>query len=197
MNDISIATFNCRGLRNRVKRRSIFRHIHTEYPHSIVCLQETHSEPQHEQIWQNEFGGTMLFSHAPSAFQAGVAILFPFKFLGKVEKVTSDQEGRIVTATVTINNRRFVFIGAYGPAGTAQNNKIKFLNDLHDQLIDIQEPNVIIAGDLNISLTALDSSYQFHQTRSTTKLADLIDQFSLIDTYREQNPARRQYRYMA
>ena len=122
-----------------------------------------------------------------------MAMLFPRSFSGKVENVISDQDGRIVAATVISNSERIVLIGAYGPAGGPQQNRIKFLNDIQDILIDNQEPNIILAGDLNICLSALDSNYRFHQTRSSIKLFGLTDQFSLVDVFREQNPSGKQY----
>ena len=43
MADIRLITFNARGLRETLKRRALFRHVHAMYPGYIVCLQETHS----------------------------------------------------------------------------------------------------------------------------------------------------------
>ena len=42
MADIKLYSFNVRGIRQDVKRRSVFRHLKNRYPHGIYLLQETH-----------------------------------------------------------------------------------------------------------------------------------------------------------
>ena len=75
---ISVVSFNTRGLRNRLKRRSVFRHIRLTYKNSIVVLQETHSTVDVEHIWKSEWGGKIFFSHGTESGQSGVAIMIPF-----------------------------------------------------------------------------------------------------------------------
>ena len=79
MNNFSIASFNVRGLRDRKKRRTIFRHLHLKYRNHIVILLETHSSSDNEAIWQNEWGSPVLFSHG-TVHQAGVAVFIPRSF---------------------------------------------------------------------------------------------------------------------
>ena len=58
-----IVSFNVRGLRDALKRRTIFRHMHVKYPSKIVILQETHSSLDTERRWKAEWGGDIFFAH--------------------------------------------------------------------------------------------------------------------------------------
>lgn len=49
---ISLLSLNVRGLRNKVKRRSIFSFLKDQNC-DIFFLQETFSEPKDESIWEN------------------------------------------------------------------------------------------------------------------------------------------------
>ena len=79
-NGIYFVSFNARGLRNRTKRLSLFRHLHLTYKNSIIVLQETHSTPSTENIWKNEWRGKVFFSHGSETARARVAIFLPLEF---------------------------------------------------------------------------------------------------------------------
>ena len=71
--DISIGSFNCRGLASDpVKRRSIFNHMRDKYDISILL--ETHSIREVEYFWLAEWGYKGWFSSYKSDSR-GVAIL--------------------------------------------------------------------------------------------------------------------------
>ena len=57
---ISLLSLNVRGLRNRVKRRSVFSFL-KDQSCDIFLLQETFSEPKEELIWKSEWGGAIFF----------------------------------------------------------------------------------------------------------------------------------------
>ena len=72
---LNLNSFNSRGLRNNVKRRSIFEWIKKSH-NGITLLQESHSAPGDELKWQREWEGKIIFSHGE--FNArGVAIMIP------------------------------------------------------------------------------------------------------------------------
>ena len=81
---IAVVTFNSRGLRNRVKRRSLFRHLRIAQTNSIVVLQETHSTSDVENAWQSEWGGRIFFYHGIESGQVGVAIMIQSSFSADV-----------------------------------------------------------------------------------------------------------------
>ena len=55
---VKIMSLNVRGLRNQVKRRSIFSYLKNQKA-TLYCLQETFSNENDEKIWSAEWGGQM------------------------------------------------------------------------------------------------------------------------------------------
>ena len=52
---LTIATINCRGLRDPAKRLAFFAYAR-KLDVQVLCLQETYSQPRDELNWQNEWG---------------------------------------------------------------------------------------------------------------------------------------------
>jgi hypothetical protein len=50
---IKITSLNVRGLRNTMKRHRVFNWLKTKYQ-GIIFLQETHTQPGDEMIWEKE-----------------------------------------------------------------------------------------------------------------------------------------------
>ena len=76
LNDIyslNVLSFNVRGLRLETKRISIFQYL-IRKKIDICFLQETHSTERDENIWRNEWGGEVKYSHGTSQAR-GVMIL--------------------------------------------------------------------------------------------------------------------------
>ena len=69
----TIVSLNVRGIRDQVKRRSIFSYLKDQKA-SFYFLQETFSETSDETIWKKEWGGNIIFSHG-SRQSRGVCIL--------------------------------------------------------------------------------------------------------------------------
>ena len=193
---MSIVTFNVRGLRNRIKRRSIFRHIRINYQHSIIILQETHSLSNMEYSWRCEWSGQIFFAHGSESGQGGVAMLFPVNFPCTPCKLYGDENGRVICAKVeTRAERDAIFImGVYGPSIDNQNDKCKFLDQVRELMACYETNNMCLAGDFNIKLSKLDSDNStYHCTRASRKLQDILTEFSLEDAWRYQHPAVRRY----
>ena len=68
-----IVSLNVRGIREPTKRRSIFSYLKDQKA-SFYFLQETYSERSDENVWRNECGGEVFFSHG-SKHSRGVCIL--------------------------------------------------------------------------------------------------------------------------
>ena len=156
MTKIAVVSCNARGLRERQKRRALFRHFHLKYPEHIVCLQETHSTLEVERQWENEWGFKVLYSHG-SALSAGVAILLPRQFAGTFQRMICDDDGRIVGIQFTLDGETFAVVGIYAPAVDVQREKVNFLENLKDSLEDFMIDNMILCGDFNIYLGPLDA----------------------------------------
>ena len=94
--NIELLSLNCRGLRNKRKRHTLFSWLE-KYNRAIIMLQETYSDASIEQIWSNEYKGKIYFSHG-SSNSKGVALLLPRSsqnFTLNIRDVKSDDDGRI------------------------------------------------------------------------------------------------------
>lgn len=76
----SYVSLNTRGLRDFVKRKSVFLFCENEKAQCFL-LQETHSVEIDEKFWSNQGGDKILFFHGSNR-SAGIAILLN-NFLGK------------------------------------------------------------------------------------------------------------------
>ena len=70
---LDILSLNVRGIRDQIKRRSIFSFL-KGFKANIYFLQETYSDLKDEIIWKNEWGGEIFFSHGTN-HSKGVCIL--------------------------------------------------------------------------------------------------------------------------
>ena len=194
VNTISVVTYNARGLRNRVKRRALFRHIQHAYANSVIIMQETHSTPAIEDAWRNEWQERIMFSHGSESGQSGVAIMFPHGFSTSIEHIFSDDEGRIVCSWIGDNDEKLLCIGIYAPASDDQRIKCAFLDRIRDILMAYSDVKTLLCGDLNIKLGPLDSDkLRYTGTRASIKLEDLLNEFALNDVWRTEHESSRKY----
>ena len=108
-----IISINVRGIREQGKRRSIFSYLKDQK--SRFCfLQETYSELNDENIWRNEWGGEIFFSHG-TRHSKGVCILIHPSVRDKVELFFTDKLGRIVLITIVINSLKLSLCNIYAP----------------------------------------------------------------------------------
>ena len=75
LENIELMSLNCRGLRNKVKRNTLFSWV-TKHMIGITVLQETHTDGAIENMWCKEYKGKIYFSHGTSSSR-GVAIMIP------------------------------------------------------------------------------------------------------------------------
>ena len=95
-----IISLNVRGIREQSKRRSIFSYL-KDQKSKFCFLQETYSDLNDKNIWRNEWGGEIFFSHG-TRHSKGVCILIHPSVRDKVEFFFTDKVGRIVLITIVI-----------------------------------------------------------------------------------------------
>ena len=186
MHNISVVTFNARGLRARRKRRAIFRHFHIKYPGSIICLQETHSVKSDEQRWQMEWGGDIVYSHG-TEIAMGVAFLFPRENSYNFGGVVRDDEGRLLIIDIDCNECEVTLAGIYAPSVNNQEVKCTFLNELKVKLRDRPKHRMVLCGDFNIKLSARDSSSNFQHTRASKYLRSILNEYLRVSGHLEKD----------
>ena len=82
------------GIREPIKRRSIFLYLRDQKA-NIYFLHGTYSERAIENIWRNEWGGALIFSHG-TTHSKGVCILINLFAQPKVDYYYANDSGRIV-----------------------------------------------------------------------------------------------------
>ena len=122
-----ILSLNVRGIRDQVKRRSIFLYL-KDHDSKIYFLQETYSQPGDEIIWKNEWGGEVFFSHG-TKHSKGVCILLHPTVQNKIDySFISDKAGRIVLITCALNSLKLSLVNIYAPNN--QSEQLEFFTKL-------------------------------------------------------------------
>lgn len=115
--NFKIVSLNVRGLRDSIKRKSIFIFVrHTNA--NIIFLQETHSCENDVRWWRSQWGDQIFCCHA-SHHSAGVAVLLN-KFKGDVLESVNSPEGRWILITVKLDNSVFILVNIYGYNSSVQ-----------------------------------------------------------------------------
>ena len=189
-----VLTLNVRGLRNLVKRKSIFCFLKDQNC-DVYFLQETYSEPKDEIIWTSEWGGDIFFSHG-SLHSKGVCILLNPSLNYTFENIHKDQTGRLISIDLNLNESKFSLCNVYAP--NDQRQQQAFLHNLSTFLVsntDIE--NLLIGGDWNISLQAIDKKggSPWKPTASREQLVTMMEELDLVDVFRAKNPNKKSYTY--
>ena len=112
-------------------------------------MQETHSSPESENIWINEWGGEIIYSHG-SRNSRGVAVLLKTNLNVDFKKIKASHDGRFVFLDILIDDSPFKFLNIYGPNNI--NRQLNFFSQLKNLLLKeecINSKEIIIGGDFN------------------------------------------------
>ena len=186
---INIISLNTRGLRNNVKRRSIFNFYRPKC--DILCIQETHSTHEDEDIWKAEWGGRAFFAHGTNNSR-GVAILVKRSCRDKISLGEVDTEGRVISVIINHCDENLCVMNIYGP-----NHDAPGFYEKHIRQAQLSSDKLIVIGDYN---TVLDpekdrkgvQDVNYHK-KSREKIQELIDELHLCDIWRTMNPEATRY----
>ena len=179
----SIVSINVRGIGDHVKRKCVFDHFRRIA--DILCIQETHSSKKTEQLWTNEWGGRILFSHGTTNAR-GVAILFKKGFFCNIGNITNDFDGRVICCEISWPHGKTITVcNIYAP----NHDSPAYFDGLAQRMCDYVE-NVIILGDFNLVLcNRLDRrGTTSNNERARNMVLQLIEQYNLAEVWRERNP---------
>lgn len=126
--DFNITSVNIRGLNDGRKRRNVFRWLKKNKT-DLCLMQETYSTPEVEDIWRNEWGGKILYSHGTNHAR-GVMILVNPRLDITIKNIKTDDIGRIIIADVTIQDTPFNIVNIYSP--NSEGNQVHFFNQLNN-----------------------------------------------------------------
>lgn len=188
--DLSICSYNVRGLGNKTKREQIFAWLKTNN-FSICLLQETHSGDGTHELWKREWGNDAFFC-GQSNSKEGIGILINPNLSYTVQKHTKLIDGRLQALEIQINDKEISLINIYGP----NVDDTTVLEKMDEYISNNQDKSYIIGGDFN---TVLNEKMDKKIGRTDThklcrnKIKHIIETFNLIDIWRVTHPSLRQY----
>lgn len=144
MANLNICSLNVRGLRNKIKRKTLFYKFSKER-YDIICLQETYITHNDIIQWELEWGGKIFYSTATN-HSKGQVILVRKHFPYEVNCTLSTQ--RIVAIEVHLEENNLHIVNVYGP--NAEDEKAAFFRDVY--ICKENSNNEIICGDFNCVL---------------------------------------------
>lgn len=188
---LSIVSLNARGLRDNLKRKALF--LFAKQCKTDFCFfQETHTVNDDVHFWRSQWGNEAFFSHA-SQRSAGVCTL-KNKFTGGILHTDCDKNGHYTCQVFDTHNINLIIINIYGYNTLSDNNNLLINVEKRICYWMARFPNayLIIGGDFNVTLdNTIDRWPPGNQTSTSVKLKMLMQQFDLIDAWREKCPNDR------
>ena len=118
MDKLRISSLNVRGLKNKLKRISLFNYLKSQR-FDIVCLQESHITKNDISSWQKQWGGKIFFNEGTNRSK-GEAILVSKHFNGKVDLEVARE--RMMIVSVLYGNYDLKIANVYAPNEVREKN---------------------------------------------------------------------------
>ena len=188
--NLTICSYNVRGLGNKTKCELIFEWLKTNN-FALCLLQETHSGEGTHSMWKNEWANDAFFC-GESNNSDDIGILINPCFSYTIQNYKEIVTGRMQALELTINDKEITIINVYGP----NNDNTNFYQILTEYIKENEEKTFIIGGDSN---TVINEKIDKRNGRAYShklcrkKINDMIESFNLIDIWRVMHPNTRQY----
>ena len=155
----------------------------------ILIMQETHSTPECESIWEAEWGGKVIFTHGTTQAK-GVAVFFKRGLFSHVENIFRDCEGRVVVFDWVENEHVVTIVALYAP----NQDTPSFFEKISEMLKGRSEHKIVI-GDFNLTLDVdLDRENTYsNNSRSKEKVEEMMEQYFMEDIWRVQHGEKREF----
>ena len=114
----------------------------------------------------------------------------------QVDSRYSNNSGRIVLITTSLNGQKVTLCNIYAPNDQA--NQLQFLQELNNCIIDKTElTSLIVGGDWNCTLTKKDKmgGAPWKPTTYSNLISTTMELFDLIDIQRARHPKLRKFPY--
>jgi len=185
---ISVCTINVNGLRNNLRRKSVFRSL-KQKRYDIICIQESFIQGKDKDIWEKEWGG-QLFCSPSSTRSKGQVILVSKRFSYQTHCTYSSD--RILTVTCNDDNNQVNIVNVYAP-NNSQEKRVFY--DTLAKYVESLEGEIIICGDFNCVLdNDLDVvSGQPHIINDVNGFQNMLVNSELNDVWRLHHPDDREY----
>ena len=184
----SLLSLNVRGLRESKKRRETFRWLKRFHngTNSIIFLQETHTLAKDLSMWENEWGSKIYLSDFKSNSR-GVAILLPKNFNFVIDSANISPDGRKIILNITNDDTSYCLFNIYAPTQDLENEQFSFFTDLISDIEENLDKKLIIGGDLNLCLQAIDNSNNvLKKSKARVQINQMLETYDLIDIWSVQ-----------
>lgn len=193
--NVTLASWNVRGINNRVKRFKVFSYLKS-ISADIIFLQETHIKHNEQRLLRCNWV-SQVFQSTFSCRARGVAILFrrtiPFKHISTI----SDPNGRYVIVSGLIFSVHITLLNLYGP----NYDDPSFFRKVFNLLPNLSNTHLIIGGDFNLvldpTLDRTPARSVGHLPNSTSTLNELTNSYDLVDIWRLNHPTDTQYTFFS
>ena len=195
---LQIASINVRGLRDALKRRSIFNSL-ANLKYDIIFVQETHGINSDIDSWGKEWEGKTCFSMF-STREAGVAILFRASLDLEIKKTTSTPDGRVIQAQTVFMDQPLNLVNVYAPSGAMNVDRRREFFDSLSNYIDTDDDTCVnvLGGDFNcIVNSALDCNSRNYSDPTSKQLNNKAETLGLSDIYRVFHPNSKGFTFLS
>ena len=199
--NFKLVTNNVKGLGNMKKRQNIFKRLKDLVKgKGIIFIQETHSCKETEIHWKKDFGTeNEIYFNSANSSSKGVAIGFCGNLNHSVNKVYSDEIGKILIIEIKINNEIFILINIYNEnCEKDQVNLLKILENQLNMFENANSSNIILAGDFNFYFDKTLEAYGGNPQTKKQSIASFLKikgKWDLTDIWRIRNPTRKKYTF--
>ena len=188
-----ICSFNCNGLGEFKKRKDVFDFLRMKCEPDIVFLEETHWKTENENYIRSCWGYDC-FIAGKDTNKNGVAILLNNTFEHKIHNIKKDPNGCFLLLDIEFLGRRVTLANIYGPSNT---DNPTFFASVFEYIEEMGNPLIIAGGDWNVildpKLDARNYSSFVSRPRSRKMIFEIMENFELVDAWRELYPNKRGY----
>ena len=194
---LNLISLNVRGLNMVQKRDKLFFWLNKVHntKDKIVFLQETHMTKNREWRWNKLWPGKKIFSNGTSKSR-GVAVLLPKDLDFEILDTIIDPNGRYIALKIVIQEINYGLINGYAPTADKLPEQMVWLEDILKILENLGDAKIIMGGDINDGLTALDK----FQNRETWIPSEYVEgwreactEHQLVDIWRILNPRAHKF----
>ena len=168
----------------------------------IICLQECHSTPAHEELWKKQWQGEVYFSHGESNAR-GVCILvkkhlnasIKIRYRDDLDPTTpTAAKGHIIIIDVEVKQIAFTLMNIYAP----NVDEPQFFQKAFTEIMKSDCSEKMIVGDFNCVLNIEQDrkGSLYNHAKSALLLNDYLESFELTDIWRHRNNEAQEFTYM-
>lgn len=190
---LTVATINCKGLRDKGKRNLVFDRCKLG-GYDIVFVQEAHIiSKEEEKLWEKEWRGKTFWSFGWERSN-GTGILLHPKLDVSIKYVWHDYEGRVVVVDCDIDTFKIRLMAVYCPNDGKERKE--FIENFQQQCATTRK--IIQGGDYNfvenISLDKVGGN-SLSGSIGVSEIRKLKQDFNLVEPFRKMYPNKKEYSF--